>query len=177
MRTRRIENEWLLLKELEQADSSRLQAVRNCDSFSLKVDCFPALLDRPTDLASLGNSIQPAHSLRIIFPRYYPSMPVELYLDSPVFHPNVHPDTGFVCLWTKHRVKTTLEQILAQLQRVLSWSLLNTDEEHVVQPDALLWYQQPGVREHLPLPFTPFFAIHPQSWSSPPDMPLRRRLS
>lgn len=177
MRTRRIENEWLLLKELEQANSSRLQAVHSGDSLSIKVDGFPALLNPPMDLAVLSTCIRSVHNLRIAFPRYYPTMPAELYLDDPVFHPNVHPDTGFVCLWTKHRVQTTLEQTLAQLQRVLSWNLLNAEEEHVVQPQALRWYQQPGVREHLPLQFTSLTAVHPQSWSNPSDLPLRRRLS
>jgi hypothetical protein len=116
------------------------------------------------------------HRLRIVFPRYYPSMPVEVYLDEPVFHPNVHPDTGFVCLWVKHRIQTTLEQTLAQLQRVLCWGLLNAADEHVMQPDAMLWYAQPGVREHLPFESAPFLPVHTEAWVSE-CTPVRRRLS
>jgi ubiquitin-protein ligase len=176
MRARRIENEWLLLQALQQANPGRLQLSRHTDSFALEVSDLPALIEGPADPAKAGAATQRIHRIRVVFPRYYPTMPVEVYLDAPVFHPNVHPDTGFVCLWTKHRIQTTLEQTLAQLQRVLSWSLLNTDAEHVMQPEALLWHTQPGVREHLPLASVLFTPVHAEAWT-PTATPLRRRLS
>ncbi|NYF78660.1 ubiquitin-conjugating enzyme E2 variant [Granulicella arctica] len=176
MRARRIENEWLLLEALQQANPGRLQLTRHPDSFAITATHLPALLEAPANPANPGAAIHHTHHLRVTFPRYYPSMPVEVYLDTPVFHPNVHPDTGFVCLWTKHRIQTTLEQTLSQLQRVLNWTLLNTDPEHVMQPAALLWYQQPNIREHLPLASTPFVPVHAEAWQTAPP-PLRRRLS
>jgi ubiquitin-protein ligase len=175
MRARRIENERLLLETLQQANSGRLRLTRNHDGFALQVDGVPALLAPPSDTATTSEVVG-SHSLRVVFPRYYPSMPAEVYLDAPVFHPNVHPDTGFVCLWTRHRVNITLEQTLAQLQRVLAWSLLNTNPEHVMQPEALLWYAQPAVRAYLPLHFIPFVPVHSEAWV-PPAASMRRRLS
>ena len=176
MRVRRIENEWLLLEALQHANSDRVRLTRHPDSFAVVANGLPALLEAPSDPANPGAAIKHTHSFSIVFPRYYPSMPVEVYLDTPAFHPNVHPDTGFVCLWTKHRIQTTVEQNLAQLQRVLCWSLLNTDVEHVMQPAALLWYEQPGVREHLPLDVVPFVPVHAEAWTAP-TAPIRRRLS
>lgn len=176
MRTRRIENEWLLLEELQQANSSRLRIERGPDHFNVTAEGFPALLDQPANATQLASSIQRTHNLRIVFPRYYPTMPAEVYLDTPVFHPNVHPDTGFICLWTKHRVVTTLEKTLAQLQRVLAWELLNPAEEHVMQPAALDWYRQPGVSESLPLDFASFVPVCSDAWALD-AAPLRRRLS
>lgn len=174
MRARRIENEWLLLEALRQANPGRLRLTHHPDAFTLQADGLPALREAPADPAR--PTLQTTHSLRIVFPRYYPSMPLEVYLDAPVFHPNVHPDTGFVCLWTRHRIQTTLEQTLAQLQRVLAWQLLNTDPEHVMQPAALHWYQLPGIRRHLPLIYIPFLPVHAEAWTTPHDT-FRRRLS
>lgn len=172
MRERRIDNEWTLLEQLQQANPDRLQLTRNRDHFALEVHGLPAL---PLPYTALADPID-RHALRAVFPRYYPSMPVEIYLDVPVFHPNVHPHTGFVCLWTKHRVATTLEQTLAQLQRVLSWSLLNPQTEHVMQPDALLWHTQNEAGTKLPLSFIPFIPVHAEAWA-PQTAPMRRRLS
>jgi ubiquitin-protein ligase len=175
MRTRRIDNEWLLLEALSYANPGRLQLKRHPDAFALDIANVPALIAPPPDPACPDAFIQRSHSLRIIFPRYYPSMPSEVYLDRRVFHPNVHPDTGFVCLWTRHRILTTLEHSLAQLQRVLSWTLLNPDPEHVMQPEALRWYQQSRAHSSLSLPIIPFIPIHADSWV--PNVPVRRRLS
>jgi ubiquitin-protein ligase len=174
MRARRIENEWLLLEALQRANPDRLRITRHPDAFTLEVDGFPALLDQPRDSAQ--SILLANHHLRLIFPRYYPSMPTEVYLAAPVFHPNVHPDTGFVCLWTRHHIQTTVEQTLAQLQRVLSWQLLNTDPEHVMQPDALHWYQQPERGHRLPLVSAPLLPVNANAWAIPSST-FRRRLS
>ena len=176
MRARRIENEWHLLESLRQSNSDRLQLARDGDHFALEVDGLPALVRAPGDGGTAEEAISSHHSLRIIFPRYYPTMPAEVYLRATVFHPNVNPDTGFVCLWTKHHVETTLERTLAQLQRVLAWVLVNADPEHVMQRDALLWFTQRVSRIHLPLDFIPFTPVYPHAWDFGAP-PLRRRLS
>lgn len=176
MRARRIENEWLLLEALQQANSDRLRLLRQSDLFVVEVSNLPALMASPACSAKPDNVVKHTHRLRIVFPRYYPSMPLEVYIEEPVFHPNVHPDTGFVCLWTKHRIQTTLEHTLAQLQRVLCWELLNIDAEHVMQPAALIWYKQLLAREYLPLKFVPFLPVNAESWITE-TMPKRRRLS
>jgi ubiquitin-protein ligase len=176
MRIRRIENEWLLLEALQKANPGRIQSTRHGDSFAMEVFDLPALMEAPTDPADPGSAVKRSHSFHIVFPRYYPSMPLEVYLDKPAFHPNVHPDTGYVCLWTRHRVQTTLEHTLAQLRRILCWQLLNTEEEHVMQPAALLWYGREGVRENLRIESAPFVPIQAEAWMD--DLkPIRRRLS
>lgn len=176
MRARRIENEWILLEMLQQANPGRLNLARNHDLFLLEVDGLPALPLPSANHVTANDTISTRHRLRIVFPRYYPSMSAEVYLDTPVFHPNVHPETGFVCLWAKHRVQTTLEQTLAQLQRILAWQSFNENIEHVMQPDALLWYAHDEARARLPLPFVPFMSVHTEAWV-PRTMPMRRRLS
>jgi Ubiquitin-conjugating enzyme len=176
MRTRRIENEWLLLEALQRLNPGRIRPTRAGELVSLEVDGFSALRYAPVTDESMGEAVTSHHCLRIAFPRYYPTMPVEVYLDAPVFHPNVNPDNGFVCLWTRHRVQTTLEQTIAQLQRVLAWAMLNPDASHVVQPDALHWYARPGMRDRLPLHFTPMAPVQSQAWDFD-RAPARRRLS
>lgn len=55
----------------------------------------------------------------------------------PVVHPNIHPDTGFVCLWDRHRVSNTVEHALHKLAAMLAGELQNTTPMHVMQPGAL----------------------------------------
>lgn len=176
MRARRIENEWALLDALRQANCGRMSLWRDGEDLALAVEGLPALLRPPACAAWARPAVVSSHRLRIVFPRYYPQMPAEVYLAAPVFHPNVNPDSGFVCLWMKHRVQTTLEQTLAQLQRVLAWAVLNTSDEHVVQPEALAWRAQPDKDVCLPLGFTPFTPVQPRAWEID-AAPLRRRLS
>jgi len=133
-------------------------------------------MDAPADSTNPAPAVKRSHSFRVVFPRYYPAMPVEVYLDKPVFHPNVHPDTGYVCLWTRHSIQTTIEHTLAQLRRILCWQLVNEENEHVMQPTALLWYASEGVRDYLPIESAPFVPIHAEAWLTQLK-PIRRRLS
>ena len=176
MRTRRIENEWLLLEALQRLNPGQLSLTREGEIVSIEVDGFSALRHAPVAGESMSEAVRSRHRVRIAFPRYYPTMPVEVYLDAPVFHPNVNPDNGFVCLWTRHRVHTTLERTLAQLQRVLAWALLNVDASHVVQSYALDWYTRPGIKDRLPLRFVPLAPVQPHAWDFG-SAPARRRLS
>lgn len=154
MRSRRIENEWVELTSRQEAHSDLELRAREDDRFRLVVRHMPALLKAPV-LDGRFQFDQESHQLTMVFPRFYPAMPVEFYLDAPVFHPNVHPINGFVCLWNRHRIQTTCLQTLAQLQRVLAWQLVNADPEHLMQREALLWYQAGG-DALLPLPCTPW---------------------
>ncbi len=51
-------------------------------------------------------------------------------------HPNVHPLTGFICLWSRHSAGDTVVEALLQTQRVLSGELWNRDPDHLMQPEA-----------------------------------------
>lgn len=77
------------------------------------------------------------HDLRIDFPVHFPAVPMEMFLARPVVHPNVHPETGFVCLWNRHRVSNTVEHAMHKLVAMLAGQLHNAEPQHVMQPDAL----------------------------------------
>lgn len=72
--------------------------------------------------------------VRLEFPEYYPSVPLEAYLEEPARHPNVHPENGFVCLWSTRHAGTSAVEALRQLQRVLAWELVNWSADHLMQP-------------------------------------------
>ncbi len=97
---------------------------------------------------------------------------MELYLEAPMRHPNIHPITGFVCLWEQHRVSYTVEHAIHRAAAILGWRLLNPDPRHVMQPDALL-------PEEPALPAAPVLQgiEHPAAFFDPPATPRRRRLS
>ena len=67
---------------------------------------------------------------------------MELYIDQPVLHPNIHPETGFLCLWEKHRVSYTIEHALHRTVAMLAGRLFNADVLHVMQPEALALFSR-----------------------------------
>ena len=77
------------------------------------------------------------HDLRIHFPVHFPAVPMEMFLAKAAVHPNIHPETGFVCLWDRHRVSNTVEHAMHKLVAMLAGGLHNAAPQHVMQPDAL----------------------------------------
>lgn len=155
----------------------RLLAVtRHADDFKLTLQGTPALHRQPESLDAWQASLRTEHSVRIFFPRFYPAMPCEVYVAGSAFHPNAHPDTGFVCLWERHLALHTVSHNLAQLQAILSGRLFNRDERHVMQPEALAFYLRPEVSARLPLPCSPLLVQTPlqATWDR---AVMRRRLS
>ena len=123
-RERRIRNEAALLREMAALNRERLQIVELTD------DEFRLILHTPAHGAGV-------HSLKLVFAPYFPAVPIEAYLDVPVRHPNVHPVTGFICLWDKHSTGDTVIEALRQTQRVLSGELRNGEADHLMQPESL----------------------------------------
>ena len=123
-RERRIRNEAALLRQMAALNPERLQIVALTD------DEFRMTLHT----AAHGGEV---HSLKLVFAPYFPAVPIEAYLDVPVRHPNVHPVTGFICLWDKHSTGDTVIEALRQTQRVLSGELRNAAADHLMQPDSL----------------------------------------
>lgn len=76
------------------------------------------------------------HAVRILYPSYFPAAPLEVYMDRAFLHPNVHPLTGFVCVWDQHRVSNTIEHAIHKLVAMMSGHLYNRDPLHVMQPNA-----------------------------------------
>ena len=136
-RERRIRNEAALLREMVALNPEQLQMV------ALTEDEFRMTLHT----AAHGGSV---HGLKLAFAPYFPAVPIEAYLEVPVRHPNVHPVTGFICLWDKHSTGDTVIEALRQTQRVLSGELRNSEADHLMQPESL--DIEPLVYEPLRLP-------------------------
>jgi len=123
-----------------------------------------SLLDTPAYLED--GAVARRHDLRLVLPEYFPSTPIEAYLERPVRHPNVHPVNGFVCLWARHSPGDTVVEALLQTQGVISWRLCNPDPEHSMQPHV-------GVLA--PLPYRPLTTPAEYTTGRLPAAPIRRR--
>jgi len=150
VRARRLDNEWAFLARLVAHNPGVVEAVKR--ERQPDADLFHVVLHFTSGLG-LGSprAVLTSHAVVFRYPEYYPSVPIEAFLTTPVFHPNVHAGTGFVCLWSRHSSGDTILEAVRQLQRVITWELKNSDAEHVMQPDALSW--APDVA--LPLPCNP----------------------
>jgi len=157
LRDRRIEQEWLLLQKLAAANPTIVEVVRRrrlADSEDFEVRLHQ------TDGIPLGGEPESrihSHEVRLSFPRFYPTSPLEAYLGKPLVHPNIDPENGFVCLWTRHGTRETVVEALRRLQDVITWKSLNLDTEHLMQRDAEAWRTRTEERhpDLFPLPFTP----------------------
>ena len=89
------------------------------------------------------------HSLRLCFPRFYPDVPIDCYIDEPFFHPNVRPETGFVCLWEQADPRDTVIQALARTQAMAAYRMVNTGAAHLMNREAAEWYQTFAVPHEL----------------------------
>jgi hypothetical protein len=150
---RRIEQEWKLLQALAEHNPELLQDChREIEAgdpvFSLQLRRTQALIEEAGELR-----IREEHLVSIHFPRFFPAVPLEVSLLQPVFHPNVHPETGFVCLWNRFSPGDSVVEAVAQLQRVISWELVNEEPDHVMQPRSLEWYKDPARAIALPVPY------------------------
>jgi hypothetical protein len=87
-----------------------------------------------------GLQLVEEHEAELRFPRFFPSVPIEAYLRRPVFHPNVDPVNGFVCLWDRFSPGDTVVTAVRHLQRIVAWRMLNLWADHVMQPEAAAWH-------------------------------------
>jgi ubiquitin-protein ligase len=148
---RRIANEWTDAQHLQacNTDVIRLGPTRNDGDdtlFTLTLRRTNALLRTPD-----GLTLHDEHTATLKLPRFFPAVPIEAYLDVPVFHPNVDPRSGFVCLWDRYSPGDTVIDTILRLQSMLSWSALNLRAEHVLQPDAAAWHSAGAAGFLLPL--------------------------
>ena len=168
---RRLRREWDLLKGLVRLNPDRLSHPAAHDStFHIALAGTPAL-----PLGSSSPGLITEHRLRLHYPRFFPAVPLELYLERPVRHPNIHPISGFVCLWQTHRVDYTAEHALHRTVAILGWRLQNLDARHIMQPDTLS-ANQAEIERKLEAP--PLAGLnHPASHFQAVPAPRRRRLS
>jgi hypothetical protein len=152
---RRVEQEWLLLGSLATHNPDILEVHGRQEHPDGLV--FEVTLHRTASvvLEPGGCSLREDHRAAIHLRPFFPSVPVEVSLARPVFHPNVHPGTGFVCLWGHFSSGYTIMEALVQLQRVLTWQLWNRQSVHLMQPEALDWQQGRNNPYVMPLPYAP----------------------
>jgi hypothetical protein len=148
---RRVEQEWRLLELLAQANERSIADVgrrqeASGESFELTLFQTRGIVERCGNREVLDN-----HSVAFHFRPLFPSIPIEARLSRPVFHPNVHPQNGFVCLWNRFSPGDTVMGAVAQLQRVITFQLVNDLADHVMQPKCLDWYRDPERSFELPL--------------------------
>ncbi len=130
--TRRLRSEVELLHALAERNPGRLANVTtDGGTLALVLNGPSAMLVGTTPPCSIAR-----HDLWIDFPVHFPAVPMELFLLRPVVHPNIHPDTGFVCLWDRHRVSNTVEHAMHKLVAMLAGYLQNAEPRHVMQPGA-----------------------------------------
>jgi ubiquitin-protein ligase len=152
---RRIEQEWQLLQLLAKLHSSSIEnpkrekEVRG-EVFRFTIHQTPALIGKPDHFQILD-----IHAVSLYFPKFFPSTPIEANLGDPVFHPNVHPENGFVCLWNRFSPGDTVMEAISQLQQVITWKLVNQETDHLMQPDALAWYKDPARKVEVSLAYAP----------------------
>jgi hypothetical protein len=149
---RRVEQEWRLLQSLAEANPGLIEILeRRLDQGDEILDFNLHKTEALREEAG-ALTIQNSHRVAVHFPRFFPSVPLEASLAEPVFHPNVNPDNGFVCLWNRFSAGDTIIQAISQLQGILTWQLVNEHPDHLMQPDALVWLKDPN--RHVALPLT-----------------------
>jgi hypothetical protein len=148
---RRVEQEWRLLQSLAAVNPGLIEVLeRSLDQGNI-VLAFNLHKTEALRGNSGGLTVQDSHRVSVHFPRFFPAVPLEASLAEPIFHPNVNPESGFVCLWSRFSAGDTIVQAVSQLQAILTWQLVNEQPDHVMQPIALAWLKDPGRHVSLPL--------------------------
>jgi hypothetical protein len=161
-RGQRLSNEYRRLIELASINSTLLQVFAReshgaYDDIPFRLTDSPAVLKEEDRL-----SVAASHEGVLRFPMLFPSMPIEAYLARPVFHPNVDPFTGFMCLWERYSPTYTGAEALQQVRRILSWDAVNLGAVHLLQPHARTWLEEGRIPFSLPLPSPKLVVPQPQ---------------
>lgn len=141
LRADRIDHEWRLLGRLSRANPDHVEVVDRTaapteDVFHVRLLNSPGIEHAVDD--QLG--IRDTHSLRLSFTRFYPEVPIECYVDEPLFHPNVKPETGFVCLWQEANPRDTAIQAVARAQAMAAFRMINMGSAHQMNREAAEWF-------------------------------------
>ena len=143
LRADRIEREWRLLERIAAANPDQVELLDRRASpveevFRVRLINSPGLLSaEDTHLETRDE-----HTIRLAFARFYPDVPVECYVEEPLFHPNVRPETGFVCLWHDANPRDTTIQAIARAQAMAAYRMVNLGDPHQMNRDAARWYQE-----------------------------------
>jgi ubiquitin-protein ligase len=130
----RMNTEWQLLESLADANRSIFtQMTRLDDEFRFIMQESPAWVGKKSDCRA-----ETKHALRYVYPRYYPSLPLEGYFVRPILHINVDPLTGFVCLWKNYRPAQTIVDAILITRAIMAGKAANWDPAHRMQQDAVM---------------------------------------
>ena len=160
VRVRRIQNEWKLLQELASRNPGTLEVLERGvgptgEFFRVRLYQTASPIKAQGCIAKGCIQLSESHLIEFVFPRFFPAIPIEAMLQVPVFHPNVDPDNGFVCLWTRTCAGDTILEAATRIQRIIAWDLVNFAPDHLIQPDAVDWYQNAVRTIALPCTFQP----------------------
>jgi ubiquitin-protein ligase len=168
---RRMSAEWDLLRRLSERNPGRLTDMAMSEGTM-------RLWLRSTPAALPDGSTGAEHLLSFGFPVHYPAVPMTLHLARPVLHPNVHPRTGFVCLWLNHRISNTVEHALHKTVAMMGWRLFNPDPTHIMQPEALPLLEAAAAGAGQPgRPFAPLLGVEDSAQAATTPRSRRVRLS
>jgi ubiquitin-protein ligase len=126
IRDHRINAEWEMLEDLVEANRTTFAfIIRLKDQFLVQMQESPAWIEGATE-----PRIETVHALRYIYPRFYPTLPLEGYFVRPIQHVNVDPVTGFVCLWLHFRPAQTIIDAILTTRSILAGKTANWGPEH-----------------------------------------------
>jgi hypothetical protein len=150
LRRDRVEREWRLLERLARVNPQMLEIVTRRstptgDAFHLQL--HGSLGIERVDGAKILTRLD--HPIRLEFTRFYPDVPIECYVDAPLFHPNVRPETGFVCLWEQANSRDSAIQAVARAQAMAAFRMVNMGSAHLMNKPAGEWYQKVAVPQSL----------------------------
>lgn len=132
LRERRMQSEWLLLTKLVEANPEIIDSIdRTDDAFHVHFSETPGWVT-----GTSGPTMRNEHWIEYLFPRYYPTLPLEAYCQRPAFHPNIHPETGFLCLWEDYLPNRSILEAVVTTRAVLAHQAMNRNAQHCMQPDA-----------------------------------------
>lgn len=150
LRRDRIEREWRLLDRLARLNPQQLEIVgRRPHGIS---ELFEVVLHASPGVERLDGDrpvLRETHHLRLEFTRFYPDVPIECYCETPLFHPNVKAETGFVCLWDQASARDTAIQAVARAQAMAAFRMVNLGSAHLMNKDAGRWYEEIAVPDRL----------------------------
>lgn len=140
LRSRRMEEEWQLLEKLACANPRVFAGIsRIPDEFHITLKESPVWIQ-----SGCERQIETEHTIRYVYPRYYPTLPLEGYFVHPLVHMNVDPVTGFVCLWDRYRPAQTIVDAILITRAIMAWKTANRDPAHCMQ--AVEYAELPGMQ-------------------------------
>ncbi len=150
LRADRIEKEWQMLQRFSKLNPDKLEILERLsrpdeETFRIRLTNSPGVATFDSNQPILRDR----HRFRLSYPRFYPEMPIECYVEEPLFHPNVKPETGFVCLWEKSRLEHGVIQAIARAHAMAAFRMVNLGEPHLMNIRAGEWYRNQALPEKL----------------------------